>query len=177
MKERKVDDEKDLSAKQAAQGENPRVQGEDVNEGRPDRAIQEKVERPLAPDTPVTEGPPARAIFRRRDRILTRQEYQAIYSSCPPIFSKMFVFYCRKNSAGGPRLGVSVTRKVARRAVVRNRIKRLLREAFRLNKRNLPEGCDMVANAKKSSLAAAYKDVEGALLSAARRVREEGDGK
>ena len=43
-----------------------------------------------------------------------------------------YTFYLESRNAGGPRLGVLVTRKHAARATERNRIKRCLREAFRL---------------------------------------------
>jgi ribonuclease P protein component len=43
-----------------------------------------------------------------------------------------YTFYPESRNAGGPRLGLLVTRKHAARATERNRIKRCLREAFRL---------------------------------------------
>ena len=43
-----------------------------------------------------------------------------------------YTFYLETRDAGGPRLGVLVTRKHAAKATERNRIKRCLREAFRL---------------------------------------------
>lgn len=48
-----------------------------------------------------------------------------------------FTFYLDKREAGGPRLGMLVTRKHAARATDRNRIKRSIREAFRLEQQNL----------------------------------------
>lgn len=51
----------------------------------------------------------------------------------------------------GPRLGVTVTRKVGK-AVKRNRIKRLVREAYRRERGSLPTGLDMVWVAKREAV-------------------------
>lgn len=48
-----------------------------------------------------------------------------------------YVFYCGRRDAGEPRLGMLVSRKHAARAVQRNRIKRCIREAFRLEQGRL----------------------------------------
>jgi RNase P protein component len=55
---------------------------------------------------------------------------------------------------GGPltRLGVTVTRKVCRKAVGRNRLKRLAREFFRLNRNRWPEGLDIIFIGQKNAL-------------------------
>ena len=48
-----------------------------------------------------------------------------------------YTFYLESRDAGGPRLGLLVTRKHAARASERNRIKRCIREAFRLEQDRL----------------------------------------
>jgi ribonuclease P protein component len=48
-----------------------------------------------------------------------------------------YTFYLESRDAGGPRLGLLVTRKHAARATERNRIKRCVREAFRLEQAGL----------------------------------------
>ncbi|MEX2139464.1 MAG: ribonuclease P protein component [Pirellulales bacterium] len=62
---------------------------------------------------------------------------------------RMTVCGC-ENELGQTRLGLSVSRKVGG-AVVRNRWKRLLREAFRLSREKLPPGIDLVIVAKDST--------------------------
>ncbi|PRP95435.1 Ribonuclease P protein component [Enhygromyxa salina] len=56
------------------------------------------------------------------------------------------------------RLGITVTRKVGN-AVTRNRIKRLVREVFRVHRLRLPQGLDMVWVAKQQAAAATYAEV------------------
>jgi ribonuclease P protein component len=63
---------------------------------------------------------------------------------------KFFLVVFCVNNRGSARLGIAVSRKVSKRAVVRNRIKRQIRESFRLNK-NLLMGMDCVVVAKQAA--------------------------
>jgi len=60
------------------------------------------------------------------------------------------VVLTKPNGLGIRRVGITVTRKTAN-AVRRNRIKRLIREFFRLNKAKLPQGHDFVFIARKDA--------------------------
>ncbi len=57
--------------------------------------------------------------------------------------ASQFAVYWRPNSLAHPRLGIAISRKCTRSAVVRNRIKRIAREAFRVRKEGLG-GIDIV---------------------------------
>lgn len=85
--------------------------------------------------------------------------------------------FVRRNDGECHRLGITASRKVARAAVGRNRVKRLLREAFRHSGENLQGTLaryDWVLNAKRSllevKLAAALEDFQGII---ARLLRDE----
>ena len=54
------------------------------------------------------------------------------------------IVYAAENGLDCARLGISIGKKKVKRAVDRNRIKRLVREAFRLEKAHIPAGVDFV---------------------------------
>jgi ribonuclease P protein component len=78
-------------------------------------------------------------------------------------------WFLRPQSAQ-PRVGVVVSRKVGN-AVVRNRAKRFLREAFRLHQYELPPSLDLVLVARPSMSKKLFADVERDLLAALRQAR------
>jgi ribonuclease P protein component len=74
-----------------------------------------------------------------------------------------FAVFARNNTCGFPRLGLSVAARVVGNAVRRNRIKRLVRESFRLHQHELP-AVDIVVNARAGARdadnAAIYRSLE-----------------
>lgn len=67
-------------------------------------------------------------------RIKASSDFRNVFSKGIRLHSENFVLRARPNGLGFPRLGLSVGRGASPSSVKRNRIKRLLREAFRRNK-------------------------------------------
>jgi len=85
-----------------------------------------------------------RATFRPHERMTHPADFQRAFERRRSASDELLVIYGVENDREHCRLGISVSRKKIRRASARNRTKRLLREAFRLGKDELPKGVDLV---------------------------------
>ncbi|MBV8488459.1 MAG: ribonuclease P protein component [Planctomycetaceae bacterium] len=82
--------------------------------------------------------------FRPHERIKDPADFRRAFDRRRSVSDNLLIVYGVENGLDHPRLGISVSRKKVRRATARNRIKRLIREAFRLAKPVLPPGIDLV---------------------------------
>ncbi len=69
--------------------------------------------------------------YSKQQRLRKPGEFAAVFSSKPVVSSDRFFRVLAKKNQTGPRLGLAVSKKVDKRAVERNRIKRNVRESFR----------------------------------------------
>ncbi|WP_298033438.1 ribonuclease P protein component [uncultured Desulfovibrio sp.] len=92
----------------------------------------------------------SRLSFPRHVRVRRRAEFTACYERGRRYHTEHFLLFVLQREHAGEltRAGMAVSRKVGN-AVVRNRIKRLLREFFRLHSELLPAHADLVAVAKR----------------------------
>ena len=90
-------------------------------------------------------------------------DFRRIYRKGRSAVSGGVVVYCLKNRKGMSRLGVTVSTKLGH-AVVRNRVRRRLREIFRLNQGGLAQGYDMILVARTRAVGAEYRELERAFL-------------
>jgi len=95
--------------------------------------------------------------YRKSERITNRSDYRAIYDKGVWSSSQHFTRIICSNKKGTKRLGITVTKKTGN-AVKRNRIKRLIREFFRLNKALFPAGQDVVVMAKRNMPPLTYQE-------------------
>lgn len=76
--------------------------------------------------------------FANENRITKSQTFRDLSQSPQKWVSPYFVVLCRPSQTQSARIGITVSRKCSKKAVERNRIKRLIRESFRLNKAKIP---------------------------------------
>ena len=95
--------------------------------------------------------------FRRAKKITNKTSYRNIYARGSAKSSRFFTAISCRNPEGIKRLGITVTKKTGN-AVRRNRLKRLIREFFRLNENLFPADHDTVIMAKKNIPHLSYRE-------------------
>jgi ribonuclease P protein component len=91
-----------------------------------------------------------------------RWEFVRVYSSGRSLANEIAVIYWFKNELPVTRVGFSVSKKVGN-AVVRNRLRRLFREAFRLYADKVQPGVDIVFIVRRSAVGSNFHDIENAI--------------
>ncbi len=97
-----------------------------------------------------------------RRRLRRKIEFDAAYAEGRRFGDGFFGVVARASGAAGPRLGLAVATKVAGSSVERNRIRRLIRETFRLRQRELPP-VDIVVSARVRVRGAANAELRASL--------------
>jgi ribonuclease P protein component len=90
-------------------------------------------------------------------------EFRRLYQKGKSVAAPCLVVYCRPNGGQANRLGITVSNKVGK-AVTRNRIRRRMREIYRLNEGRFARGMDLVVVARVRSAAADYARLESDFL-------------
>jgi len=88
--------------------------------------------------------------FTRESRLLTPSQFQTVFSNPLRFGSSHITVLITPNKNQTNRLGLAIAKKRVKLAVDRNRIKRLIRESFRLNQQSLPD-IDMVVMVKSGT--------------------------
>lgn len=104
--------------------------------------------------------------FRPEDRVRRRAEYLRAQKSGRRVHTGSFVLLVQPSDAG-KQLGITVTKRVGC-AVVRNRVKRLVREVFRQERAMFPEACQVVVVARPKAASLDYASARAELQGAER---------
>lgn len=96
-------------------------------------------------------------------------DFRRLYSKGKSAATPYLVLYCRKNRLDHNRAGYTVSTKLGG-AVVRNRVRRRLREIVRLNAGKVKTGCDLVLVARSRAVGAEFQRLERAYLTACEKL-------
>lgn len=93
--------------------------------------------------------------LRSTERLHCPRAYQRAFAQGEKLVGPLFVLYVLPTSESHSRLGLAVSKRLGN-AVVRNRIKRCLRETFRRHKASLRMPCDVVIVARQGAVGVPY---------------------
>jgi ribonuclease P protein component len=114
--------------------------------------------------TPIKSGSGGKQSFPSSSRILRSADFRTVYDNGKRVSGPLFAAFClaRQGDGAGVRIGLTVPKALGG-AVVRNRIKRRLRAAFRLHRADWPLiDWDIVLNPRKAAIRAPFADLERA---------------
>lgn len=109
--------------------------------------------------------------FPPTHRLLRPAEFQAVFDSAAfKVGEAQFLLLIRHNGLDHPRLGLVIAKKKVRRSVDRNRLKRTVRESFRLHQASLP-AADMIFMARNDLATIPSETLRQALVQGWKRVQ------
>jgi len=109
--------------------------------------------------------------FTKASRLLSPKDFQNVFANAEKFANRHWTLIVRPNQKSQARLGLAISKKQLQRAVWRNRIKRLAREAFRLHKNDL-NGYDIVVLGRKGTQDVDNKTLQSSFLHLVRKIRK-----
>ena len=106
--------------------------------------------------------------FLKSNKIKAKKEFQNVYEKGHSVVDGLSVFYVLPGENEMIRIGFAVGKKVGN-AVIRNHVKRMMREVFRLHKAELRENVRVIWVARKRLAQADFKTYERVFLRLAKR--------
>ena len=100
--------------------------------------------------------------FPRHERLTRRSDYQDVYEHGEKSVGRGFICFVVRREGVGRKFGLAVSRKVGK-AVVRNRVKRYIREIYRTRRPQLISGVSMVIVARPSAAALNFSESADAI--------------
>lgn len=108
--------------------------------------------------------------FPKSCRLLTPKAFAHVFADAEKFANRHWTLIVRPNGLPYPRLGLAISKKQLARAVWRNRIKRIAREAFRLHKTEL-SGYDIVVLGRKGTQEIDNETLHKSFLHLVRKIR------
>ena len=96
-------------------------------------------------------------------------DFRRLYAKGKSAASSRLVLYCRRREGERSRLGITVSTRIGK-AVVRNRVRRRIREIYRTNEQKLLPGTDLVVVARSRAVSSTYWELEADFLRLAEKL-------
>lgn len=125
------------------------------------------------PITVKTEGFFIRARFTKSDRLRKRREFVDLSRRGKSVSDRYFILSFQPNGRDRSRLGITVTKKVGN-AVIRNRLKRIVREFFRHNRSRINGSLDINVIVKQSAAGVSSQRAHALLHGLVDRIEDAG---
>lgn len=114
---------------------------------------------------------PGRLTLPAQLRLRRKSDFDAAYARGRRLGDGFFTVIATANELGAPRLGLAVAVRAAGGAVARNRLRRIIRESFRLHQHSLP-ALDLVVSVRPGARAVAARTLHESLAALWRRLGE-----
>ena len=114
---------------------------------------------------PLFPAPGGQSVLDVRCTLKKNSDFRRLYTKGKCAATPYVVVYCRRSREKVNRLGYTVSTKLGH-AVVRNRVRRRLREIYRLHAHHLKTGYDIVVVARSRCVGAEYAKMEKSFLTA-----------
>lgn len=98
------------------------------------------------------------------------RQFRNVYDSGNSFSTKFLVIFYKLNGYSYNRVGISTTKKLGN-SVIRNRVKRLIKENYRLNCNKMKTGYDLIFLARVRAKEADYKDIEKSMYYLLKKVK------
>ena len=101
--------------------------------------------------------------MNKTESLKKNKDFKFVYDHGKSYANRYLVMYVLKNNSDKNRIGIQVSKKVGN-SVIRHRVKRLIKESYRLHEEMFNSGLDIVVIARVSAKDADYNKIESALL-------------
>jgi ribonuclease P protein component len=102
-------------------------------------------------------------IMEKMYRLRSNMEFKKVYNEGKNYWNRNLILFRKKNNLGYTRVGYTITKKIGN-SVVRNKLRRQMKEIYRLNFDKIDNNYDLIFLPKKNAVDISFKELESAML-------------